>query len=439
MGLVDFLRFLCYTGLFVCLLIPIHNFIGKGGSRTVTHHLQLIIFINSFQGGSHMALPKYITDIDKILDIPEEERKKLKAITEKFVFRVNDYYLKLINWADPKDPIRKLIIPNEGELSEYGRWDASDEDTNYVVPGCQHKYSTTALLLVSEVCGSYCRYCFRKRLFRNDVNEAMSNVDPGIAYIASHPEINNVLLTGGDSLILSTSRLRRIIEELRKIEHVKIIRFGSKIPVFNPMRIYEDIDLLELIRTYSTTEKRIYVMAHINHPREITNEAKMAFDALHHAGAIVVNQTPVLKGINDDPTILAELLDKLSWAGVTPYYFFINRPVAGNRDFVLSLEKVYQIVEQAKAKTSGLGKRVRLSMSHTSGKIEILAIENGKAYLKYHQSRDNQYGKFMVLDCPRDASWFDDLPGSEELWKKPQKMTHDVISVNELPELPQAT
>lgn len=118
------------------------------------------------------------------------------------------------------------------------------------------------------------------------------------------------------------------------------------------MRIYEDKELLELIRTNSTTEKRIYVMAHINHPREITSEAKMAFEALHNAGAIVVNQTPVLKGINDDPSILAELLDRLSWAGVTPYYFFINRPVAGNRDFVLPLENVYHIVEQAKSQTS---------------------------------------------------------------------------------------
>lgn len=384
-----------------------------------------------------MSQPKYITDINKITEIPEHERQKLQQITDKFVFRVNEYYLKLINWNDPHDPIKKLVIPNEGELSEYGRWDASDEDTNYVVPGCQHKYGTTALLIVSEVCGAYCRYCFRKRLFRNDVKEAMSDVSAGIEYIAQHPEINNVLLTGGDSLILATPKLEMILEQLRAIDHVKIIRLGSKIPVFNPMRIYEDVKLLELIKKHSSADKRIYVMAHINHPREITPEAKRGFEALHQAGAIVVNQTPILRGINDNADVLAELLDRLSWAGVTPYYFFINRPVAGNRDFVLPLEKVYQLVEEAKSKTSGLGKRIRLSMSHTSGKVEILAIEDGKAYLKYHQSRDNQYGKFMVLDCPSDAAWFDDLPGNEQYWKKPKKKSDRIISVNELPDLPQ--
>ncbi|MGY4111675.1 lysine 2,3-aminomutase [Aeribacillus sp. SP014] len=400
--------------------------------------LYVIIELLTNDGGViHVAMPKYITNIDKIEQIPKEEREKLKPITEKYVFRVNDYYLSLIDWNDPNDPIRKLVIPNEGEMREYGRWDASDEDTNYVVPGCQHKYKTTALLLVSEVCGAYCRYCFRKRLFRSDVKEAMADVQPGIDYIRKTPEINNVLLTGGDPLILATKKLRMIIESLREIEHVKIIRIGSKMPVFNPMRIYEDESLLQLIREFSSPEKRIYIMAHVNHPREITKEAKKAFEALHDAGAIVVNQTPVLKGINDDPVVLGELLDKLSWAGVTPYYFFVNRPVAGNSDFVLTLKEVYDIVEQAKARTSGLGKRVRLSMSHTSGKIEILAIENGKAYLKYHQSRDGNYGQFMVLDCPDDATWFDDLPGNEKYWKKPKKKTDQVVSVNELPDHPQ--
>ncbi|EGK12007.1 lysine 2,3-aminomutase [Desmospora sp. 8437] len=147
--------------------------------------------------GDFMVLPRYITDIRKIQEIPEEKREKLTKITNKFVFRLNDYYLSLIDWNDPNDPIYKLIIPSEAELDEYGKWDASDEYTNYVVPGCQHKYQTTALLIVSEVCGAYCRFCFRKRLFRNDVHEASLDVAPGVEYIRKNPQINNVLLTGG--------------------------------------------------------------------------------------------------------------------------------------------------------------------------------------------------------------------------------------------------
>src|SRR5699024_9692057 len=159
-----------------------------------------------------------MTVIDQITQIPEHEREKLQQITQKFVFRVNDYYLNLIDCDDPSDLVNELVILNEHELEDYGRWDASDEDTNYVVQGCQHKYTTTALLICSEVCGAYWRYCFRIRLFRNDVKEAMIDVEPGLQYIEQHPEINNVLLTGGDPLILATRRLDMIFERLRAID-----------------------------------------------------------------------------------------------------------------------------------------------------------------------------------------------------------------------------
>lgn len=296
------------------------------------------------------------------------------------------------------------------ELNEYGRLDPSDEADNYVAKGCQHKYATTALLLVSEVCTAYCRFCFRKRLFKDDVHETSLDVSEGLNYIAAHPEINNVLLTGGDPLMLSTGRLQKILQDLRAIPHVRIIRIGSKVPAFEPMRIYGDVKLLETLATHSSPEARIYLMGHFNHPRELTPEALQAITALQQAGVTVVNQTPILRKINADAAVLGELLDRLSWAGVTPYYVFQNRPVAGNASFVVPLAEAYQIIERAKARTSGLGKRVKFVMSHSSGKIEVLAVDQGKIYLKYHQTRQPaDLGRFMVCDLPPDAAWFDDL------------------------------
>ncbi|WP_438434227.1 KamA family radical SAM protein [Gorillibacterium sp. sgz500922] len=364
-----------------------------------------------------MAKADYMLRLDKLRKyLPEEEIRKLAPVADRYAFRANAYYLNLIDWENPADPIRRLVVPNEGELAEYGCLDASGEEANYVVPGCQHKYGATALLVVSETCSAYCRYCFRKRLFQRNGQEAETHPEPGLAYIAEHPEISNVLLTGGDSLMLSSERLLQILDKLADIPHVRIIRLGSKLPVFQPMRIYEDEELLNGIRRYSTPSRRIYLMAHVDHPRELTAEAIRAFRAMQEAGAVVMNQTPILRGINDDAAVLGELLDRLSWEGIAPYYFFINRPVAGNRDFVVPLERAYRLTEEAKARTSGLGKRVRLVMSHASGKIEILAIEHGKAFLKYHQSRDGHYGKLMLLHCPPEAAWFDELPGSEDHW-----------------------
>lgn len=354
---------------------------------------------------------RHRTDIRQVPQLSADELAALQPVTDRYVFRVSDYYLSLIDWDDPDDPLRRIVIPSTAELDEFGVWDPSDEASNYVARGCQHKYRTTALLLVSDVCGAYCRFCFRKRLFRPDAeSETSLDVSDGLAYIAGHPEINNVLLTGGDPLILSTRRLREILGALRAIPHVRIIRLGSKMPAFEPMRISNDAELLAVLAGHSLPDARIHIMAHFNHPRELTAEAGRCIAALQAAGTLLVNQTPLLCGVNDDPAVLAELLDRLSWAGVTPYYVFQDRPVAGNAGFEVPLREGYAIVEAAKARTSGLGKRVRFVMSHTTGKIEILAVAGDLIYLKYHQARrPEDEGRFLVCSLPADATWFDQL------------------------------
>ena len=351
--------------------------------------------------------------IKKLIDIPqlsEQERTALQPVADAYAFRVSDYYLKLIDWNDPDDPIRRLVIPRADELNDWGALDASNEAANTVARGVQHKYPDTALLLCNEVCGAYCRYCFRKRLFMNDNDEAIKDLTAGYAYIREHPEITNVLLTGGDPLLLSTRRLTEIIENLRAIEHVQIIRIGTKMTAFAPDRVTGDPALLEMLAKYSTPHKRIYFMNHFDHPRELTDEAIDGLDQLIRAGVILTNQCPMIAGINDDPEVLSELFRKLSWIGCPPYYVFQGRPTAGNDPYKVSIVRGWEIFRQALRRGAGLARRARFVMSHETGKIEVLAVDAEKIYMRYQRAKDAELrGRFLVYERNDEAYWLDDL------------------------------
>lgn len=357
---------------------------------------------------------KYIRDLGQVGQLDNTERSLLQPVAERFRFRANDYYLGLIDWDDPDDPIRRIIVPQVSELQEYGELDPSNESANYVAPGLQHKYPHTALLLVIETCAGYCRFCFRKRLFMDDNDEVVKDVSEGIEYIARNKQITNVLLTGGDPLLMSTRKLEKIIRAIRKIDHVRIIRIGSKIPAFNPYRIINDPELPAMLSRYSTRNGRIYIMSHFNVPNEITDVSALGLDMLMKAGVIVANQTPVLRGINDSPEVLKELMAKLSWIGVPPYYFFQCRPTRGNEPYQLPLVDSYQAVEEAKKRVSGLAKRARLVMSHASGKIEMVGLTDHHIYLRYHRARNPENeGRFMAFYRNDRAFWLDDLVSAD--------------------------
>lgn len=353
---------------------------------------------------------RYISRIDQIPQLSEAEKAALRPVAERYPFRATDYYLNLIDWNDPADPIRQLVIPRPEELHDWGRLDASDEAANTVAHGVQHKYPDTALLLCNEVCGAYCRYCFRKRLFMTGNDEVDKGVNEGIDYIARHPEISNVLLTGGDPLLLSTRRLTEILGRLRAIPHVRVIRLGSKMPAFNPERILGDDELVSLLGSHSTPDKRIYLMAHFDHPRELTELALAGLDRLIRAGVILTNQCPIIRGVNDDARVLAELFRRLSWAGCPPYYLFQGRPTQGNEPYEVPIVEGWQLYREALRQDAGLARRARFVMSHASGKVEILAVDAQHIYLRYHRAREAALrGRFLV--CRRDdaACWLDDL------------------------------
>lgn len=353
--------------------------------------------------------PKYLTRLNQVSELDYGEQELLQPVTEKFIFRSNDYYNSLIDWDDPNDPIRRIIIPDVQELDDWGQLDASDEESYTVAKGIEHKYDSTALLLVNEVCAAYCRFCFRKRLFMDDNEEVTKDISEGLAYIKAHPEINNVLLTGGDPLIMSTSKLEPIIRQLREVDHVRIIRIGTKIPAFNPMRLYNDPTLQDMLKRYSTREKRIYIMAHFNHPRELTPQAIRGLEFLLEGGAIVVNQTPMIAGVNDDPDVLGRLFNELSFMGVPPYYVFHCRPTLGNRAYTLPLEQAYEIFEAGRTRVSGLGKRARFVMSHSTGKIEVVGLTQRHICFRYQRAAVNENSaRFLVFKRNPEAYWFDD-------------------------------
>ena len=358
---------------------------------------------------------KYLTKLEQIPQLTEKEREEMQKVNDRFVFRTNDYYQSLIDWNDPNDPIKRIIMPDVEELNEWGELDASNEEKYTKVHGLEHKYTSTALLLVNEVCAAYCRFCFRKRLFMNENDEVTKDISEGLEYIKNNKEINNVLLTGGDPLILSTSKLEPIIQKLREIEHVKIIRIGTKVPAFNPFRILNDPSLLEMFRKYSTNEKKIYVMAHFNHPRELTDKAVEGLNALMHAGVSLVNQTPLVKGVNDDPDVLADLFSKLSFIGVPPYYVFLCRPTLGNETYSVPIEKGYEIFEKARIRCSGLAKRARLVMSHESGKIEVIGMTEDQIFFKYARSANPEdNARFLAFYRDPNAAWCDDYKEASE-------------------------
>jgi lysine 2,3-aminomutase len=353
---------------------------------------------------------KYITRLSKVDGLSQEEVRRLEPVAEKYVFRLNEYYKNLINWDDPDDPIRNLVIPHEGELKEWGRLDASDEASYTPVRGCQHKYSDTALLLVNEVCGAYCRYCFRKRLFMNDNDDANLDYSEGLGYIQEHEEISNVLLTGGDPLIMSTRRLENIFSNVASVPHVRIIRIGTKMIAFNPFRVLDDPELPKLVREYVEGGTQIYLMNHFDHPRELTPEARQAIRIMQDAGAGMVNQCPIIRGVNDRSSTMAAMFRELSFINCPQYYVFQGRPTAGNEPYEVPIVEGLELFQQANRHVSGLAKRARFAMSHKTGKIEIVGADDRLIYMRYHRAHKKEdFGKMVIALRDANAYWLDNL------------------------------
>jgi lysine 2,3-aminomutase len=351
-----------------------------------------------------------IDELVSVLDVSDDEIATLKDICQEHPLRIPRYYLSLIDKDDSSDPIRRIAIPLPHESYLEGSYDTSGEERNTVFQGLQHKYQQTVVILATNECAMYCRHCFRKRLVGLDTKETLQDLNRATQYIRNHREVTNVLITGGDPIILPNERIEELLKAFSGIDHLDFIRFGTRVPVTFPQRITKDKDLLKILNDYSERE-RLYFVTQFNHPNEITEDSIQAIDQLSNAGIIVSNQTVLLKSVNDSAEVMAQLQRKLVEIGVVPYYIFQCRPVRRvKKHFQVPLYDGCKLIDDTRKRLDGHSKRFRFIMSHPTGKIEILGIQKGRFLFKYHQAKNpKMVGALSSKRINKTATWLDDL------------------------------
>jgi lysine 2,3-aminomutase len=290
-----------------------------------------------------------VEDFDKILALTDSERK---ALSTPGLFRVDitPYFVSLIDPNDPEDPIRKQVIPTASEIVSFTGMmeDSLAEDQHSPVPGLVHRYPDRVLMLVTTQCASYCRYCTRSRIV-GDPGATFSRADfeLQIDYLKRTPQVRDVLLSGGDPLTLAPKLLEELISRLREIPHIEIIRIGTRVPVFMPMRVTQE--LTDMLQKYHP----LWMNIHVNHPNEISAELADACDRLSRAGIPLGNQSVLLAGVNDCPHIQRKLVQDLVRIRVRPYYLYQCDLVEGAGHFRTPVAKGIEIMEALRGHTSG--------------------------------------------------------------------------------------
>ena len=330
--------------------------------------------------------PEHVGDIER-----------LKQAAENFEFRISPAMVDLIR--EPGDPIWRQYVPTVQELEiEDGIVDSLAEDAHSPVPNITHRYPDRALFLVSPVCASYCRFCTRRRKVGDPEKIPMARLESAFRYLEEHTEIRDVIMSGGDPLLLSDRRLDEICARLRAIPHLEIIRIGSRVPCHLPERITPE--LCAILKKYHP----FYINTHFNHPDELTPAAVGALGMLADAGIPLGCQTVLLKGVNDDPAVMKRLMQKLLTARVRPYYIYQCDQVAGAEHFRTTVEKGLEIVQALRGWTSGLAvPHYVIDAPGGGGKIPLIpeyveAIDDDQVVLR------NYAGKHFVYKQPLSDS-----------------------------------
>jgi lysine 2,3-aminomutase len=291
-----------------------------------------------------------VAQLEEHMTLTPDEKAGCLFASHKLALAITPYFFNLIDRNDPNCPIRKQVIPRGGEAitSEEEMLDSLGEDEHSPVPGLVHRYPDRVLFLVTDRCAAYCRYCTRSRLVSNaqDYN-FHPEFEQGLKYIEAHPEVRDVLLSGGDPLLLSDGKLDHLLGRLRAIKHVEFIRIGSRIPVFLPQRITPA--LCEILKKHGP----IWMSIHTNHPKEATAELRAACERLSFAGVPLGNQSVLLKGINDDADVMKALMHRLLRMRVRPYYIYQMDLITGGAHFKVDVRKGIEIIRALRGHTTG--------------------------------------------------------------------------------------
>lgn len=326
------------------------------------------------------VLSESVASLDGLANRFNRDLNDRAPVLDHYPMRINPYYLSLIR--NPDDPLGKQAIPDIRELDgTLERQDPLNEQGQSPVPNLIHRYPDRVVFLVSDTCAMFCRHCMRKRNigirppFSSD-----EQLERGLRYIRNTPAIRDVILSGGDPLMLDTPKLDRLLTEIRKIPHVDIIRIHSRIPCTLPMRITDN-----LVRTLSRHHP-VYLNTHFNHPDEITDEAAQACTRLADGGIPLGCQTVLLKGVNDSPEIMVALMRKLMRIRVKPYYLHHPDPVAGTTHFRPSLQTGFAIMKALRGHISGIGvPQYMIDLPDGKGKMPLLpskANENASTVIQ---------------------------------------------------------
>jgi lysine 2,3-aminomutase len=300
-----------------------------------------------------------------------EEATSLNAVAERYAIALTPTVRALIDPNDPHDPIAAQYVPTTDELIDHPdeRPDPIGDHPHSPVEGIVHRYPDRVLLKLVHVCPVYCRFCFRREMVgpQGDGNLGTEALRKALDYIRSDERIWEVILTGGDPLILSPRRLKEVMQELATIQHVRIVRIHSRVPAVDPARISDDV-----LDALSTCGKTIYVALHVNHPRELTQEVRQACGRLAAAGVNLVSQSVLLKGVNNNADILSDLMRAFVEIGVKPYYLHHPDMAPGTGHFRLTIAEGQTIMRELRSKLSGVCiPHYILDLPGGLGKVEI--------------------------------------------------------------------